>query len=146
LSATIKMRAIVSLRLLAPHAIALANVRIEVPVSVQFSARMSRSEEHSATRLPTPLHIDRAAGPEIDLTTIGYSVAFGGSKDAVGTILLGTPAGLDALTAFLRKIGLASSEIEIARRALSEQPHHELPDMKLSPTTLQQLGEPGTAR
>ena len=37
---------------------------------------------------------------------------------------------LEALTAFLQKIGLASSEIEIARRVLSEQSHHELPDLK----------------
>jgi len=34
---------------------------------------------------------------------------------------LGSPAGLEALAAFLRKIGLASSEIETARRVLSEQ-------------------------
>jgi len=106
---------------------------------------MSPSQEHPAAG-PTPLHIDRAAGPEIDLTTTGYSVTFGGSKDAVGTVLLGSPAGLEALAAFLRKIGLASSEIETARRVLSEQAHHELPDVKLSPPILRQLGEPGIPR
>ena len=83
-------------------------MRVDVPVRVQSFASMSPSQEHPAAG-PTPLHIDRAAGPEIDLTTTGYSV------------LLGSPAGLEALAAFLRKIGLASSEIETARRALSEQ-------------------------
>jgi len=107
---------------------------------------MSPSEERSAAVPPTPLHIDRAAGPEIDLTTTGFSVTFGGSKDAVGTVLLGRPEGLDALTAFLRKIGLASPEVQIAWRVLSEQAHHELPDVKVSPTILRQLGEPGTPR
>ena len=82
---------------------------------------MRPSQENVAARPPTLLHIDRAAGPTIDLTKTEYSVTFGGSKDAVGTILLGSPAGLEALAAFLRKIGLASSEIETARRALSEQ-------------------------
>ena len=105
---------------------------------------MSPSQEPPAARQPIPLHIDRAAGPAIDLTTTEYSVTFGGSKDAVGTVLLGSPAGLEALAAFLRKIGLASSEIEIARRVLSEQAHHELPDVKLSPTILRNLGETGT--
>jgi hypothetical protein len=104
---------------------------------------MSPSQEHPAAGPPTPLHIDRAVGPEIDLTTTGYSVTFGGSKDAVGTVLLGTPAGLEALTAFLRKIGLASPEIEIARRVLSEQSHYEIPDVKISATILRQFGEPG---
>ena len=66
-----------------------------------------------------PHHIERAGGPTIDLTKTEYSVTFGGSKDAVGTVLLGTPAGLEALTAFPRQIGLASPEIEIARRVLS---------------------------
>ena len=106
-------------------------MRVDVPVRVQSFASMSPSQEHPAAG-PTPLHIDRAAGPEIDLTTTGYSV------------LLGSPAGLEALAAFLRKIGLASSEIEIARRVLSEQAHHELPDVKLSPTVLRNLGETGT--
>jgi len=105
---------------------------------------MSPSQEHAAAGPPTPLHIDRAAGPEIDLTTTGYAVTFGGSKDAVGTVLLGTPAGLEALTAFLRQIGLASPEIEIARRVLSEQSHYEIPDVKISPTILRQLGSPAS--
>ena len=107
---------------------------------------MGPSQENVAARPPTPLHIDRAAGPTIDLTKTEYSVTFGGSKDAVGTILLGKPEGLNALTAFLRMLGLASQEIEIARGVLSEQSHYELPDVKLSPTILRQLWEPGTAR
>ena len=93
-----------------------------------------------------PHHIDRAAGPTIDLTKTEYSVTFGGSKDAVGTVLLGSPAGLEALTAFLHMIGLASPEIDIARRVLSEQSHYEIPDVKLSPTILRQLGDPGMPR
>jgi hypothetical protein len=104
---------------------------------------MSPLDEHSVAVPPTPLHIDRAAGPEIDLTTTGFSVTFGGSKDAVGTVLLGKPEGLKALMAFLRKIGLAFAEMEIARRVLSEQSHHEISDVKMSPTILRQLGEPG---
>ena len=67
-------------------------------------------------------------------------------EDAVGTVLLGNPQGLEALTAFLRKIGLASPEIEIAQRVLAEQWHYEFPDVKLSPAILRQLGEPGTPR
>src|SRR5437762_8431193 len=114
-------------------------MRVDVPVRVQSFASMSPSQEHPAAG-PTPLHIDRAAGPAIDLTTTEYSVTFGGSKDAVGTVLLGSPAGLEALAAFLRKIGLASSEIEISRRVLSEQANQELPDVKLSPTILRNLG------
>src|SRR2546426_2665005 len=103
---------------------------------------MGPSQENIAARPPTPLHIDRAAGPTIDLTKTEYSVTFGGSKDAVGTVLLGSPAGLGALTAFLPKIGLASPEIDIARRGLSEQTHYEIPDVKLFPTILRQLRGP----
>src|SRR6266853_776820 len=102
---------------------------------------MGPSQENIAARPPTPLHIDRAAGPTIDLTKTEYSVTFGGSKDAVGTILLGKPEGLEALVGFLRRIGLASPEIEIARGVLSEQSHHEIPDVKLPQTILRQLGE-----
>jgi len=107
---------------------------------------MGPSQENIAARPPTPLHIDRAADPTIDLTTTEYSVTFGGSKDAVGTILLGKPEGLNALAAFLRTLGLASQEIDIARGVLSEQAHYEIPDVKVSPTILRQLGKPGTPR
>jgi hypothetical protein len=130
----------------APYAVAWAQLPIQGQSRVQSSAKMSSSREHAAAKPPPPLHIDRAAGPQIDLTTTGFSVTFGGSKDAVGAILLGTPAGLEALTAFLRKIGLASPEIETARRVLSEQSHYEIPDVKVSPTILRQLGESGTPR
>ncbi len=88
-------------------------MRVDVPVRVQSFASMSPSQEHPAAG-PTPLHIDRAAGPEIDLTTTGYSVTFGGSKDAVGTVLLRSPAGLEALRRFS-----ASSD----SRRLRSRPH-----------------------
>jgi hypothetical protein len=119
---------------------------IALSVGVQSFASMNPSQEHTSARPPAPLHIDRAAGPAVDLTTTKYSVTIGGSKDAVGTVLLGSPAGLDALTAFLYKLGLTSKEIEIARRVLSEQPHFAFRDVKVSPAVLRQLGEPGTPR
>jgi hypothetical protein len=130
----------------APHSVERAKFRIEVSVGIESLAGMSPSDGKPALRPPTPLHIARAAGPAIDLTTTEYSVTIGGSKDAVGTVLLGSPAGLDALTAFLHKIGLASSEIENARRVLSEQSDYELPDVTVSPTILRQLGELRTPR
>jgi hypothetical protein len=69
-----------------------------------------------------------------------YAVSLGGSKDDVGTVLIATPKGVDALTALLQKIGVRRSEIETACKVLAEQPYHQIPSVKLSPAFLRRLG------
>lgn len=87
-----------------------------------------------------PLHISRAESPTIRPSTAVYAVSLGGSKDDVGTVLIGTPKGLDALAALLERIGVGRSEIETAGTVLAEQPYHQIPNVKLSPTFLRRLG------
>ncbi len=48
--------------------------------------------------------------------------------------------GVRTLRTFLLKLGVAPSEIEIACRVLNEQAHHEIPDVKLRPAALRDLG------
>ena len=59
-------------------------------------------------------------------TTAEYAVSMGGAKDGVGTVLLGKPKGLSALTVFLHGLDVASAEIATACRVLTEQPHYEI--------------------
>lgn len=87
-----------------------------------------------------PLHISRGESLRIRPATAVYAVSLGGSKDDVGTILIGTPKGLDALTAFLQKIGVGRAEIETACKVLAEQPYHQIPSVKLTATILRRLG------
>ncbi len=89
---------------------------------------------------PVPLHISRGESPRIRPTTAVYAVSLGGSKDDVGTVLIGTPKGVDALTVLLQKIGVGRSEIETACKVLAEQPYHQIPNVKLSATFLRRLG------
>ena len=89
---------------------------------------------------PVPLHIEGSDDPAIILETTGYRVSLGGSKDGVGTIVLGTAKGVRTLRIFLLKLGVAPSEVEIACRVLDEQAHHEIPDVNLRPAALRDLG------
>jgi hypothetical protein len=45
----------------------------------------------------TVVCIDRPDGPGIDLSTLEYSVTFGGAKDDVGAVIVARPNGLVAL-------------------------------------------------
>jgi len=94
----------------------------------------------NSSETPVPLHISRGESPNIHPTTAVYAVSLGGSKDDVGTVLIGTPKGIDALTALLDKIGVGRSEIETACKVLAEQPYHQISNVKLTPTILRRLG------
>ena len=102
-------------------------------------AGASDDERQKPARPRTPLHIERWDGGAIDPATAEYTVSFGGSKDGVGTILIGKCRGLDGLDTFLRGLGVPSSEIETALRVLAGQPRHEIPDVKLTRAALRRL-------
>jgi hypothetical protein len=91
---------------------------------------------------PVPLHIQRAENVETLPETTDYQVSLGGSKDGTGTIMLGTAKGQRALRAFLVKLGVAASDIDIACRVLIEQAHHEIPDVQVRSAALRDLGDP----
>ena len=95
------------------------------------------ARQHSV-KTPTPLHIDREDG-DIHPPTAEYAVSFGGSKDRVGTVLLGRPQGVDALTALLRGLGIAPGEIVTACHVLTEQTHHVIPDVMLTPAVVRRF-------
>ena len=86
-----------------------------------------------------PLHIDRLDHDGADPATAEYSVSMGGRKDAVGTVLLGKPKGLSALTALLRGLEVPGAEIETACRALTKQLHHEIAHVNVTPVILRRL-------
>ena len=65
--------------------------------------------------------------------------ALGGTKDAVGTVLLGRPKGLSALVALLRGLEVPGAEIEAACRALTEQLHYEVERVSVTPAILRRL-------
>ena len=94
----------------------------------------------NSSKMPVPLHIIRGGSPTIRSATAVYTVSLGGSKDGVGTILIGTPRGVNGLTALLEKIGVGRSEIETACKVLAEQPYHQVPGVKLTTTMLRRLG------
>ena len=94
----------------------------------------------NSSRTPVPLHISRGGSPAIRHVTAVYAVSLGGSKDGVGTVLIGTPKGVDALAALLEQIGVGRSEIETACKVLAEQTYHQIPRVKMTPTTLRRLG------
>ncbi|SRR6266446_2761098 len=94
----------------------------------------------NSSKTPVPLHISRGGSPTIRHATAVYAVSLGGSKAAVGTVLIGIPKGVDALTALLEKIGVGRSEIETACQVLADQPYHQIPSVKVTPTMLRRLG------
>jgi hypothetical protein len=89
------------------------------------------------TRLP--LHINRLDPNGVDSATAEYAVSMGGAKDGVGTVLLGKPRGLRALTSLLQGLEVPSAEIETACRALVEQSHHEIRHVNVTTTVLRRL-------
>jgi len=86
-----------------------------------------------------PLHIDRLDHGGTNSVTAEYAVSMGGAKDGVGTVLLGKPKGLSALTAFLRGLDVAPAEIETACRAITTEPHYEIRHANVTPAILQRL-------
>jgi hypothetical protein len=50
----------------------------------------------------------------------------GGAKDGMGTVLLGKPKGLSALTVFLHRLDVAPGEIATACRAITKETHYEI--------------------
>jgi hypothetical protein len=102
-------------------------------------ARTPQESRQHSVKAPTPLHIEREDGEGIHPPTAEYAVAFGGSKDRAGTMLLGRPQGLDALTVLLRSLGIAADEIETACQVLTEQSHYVIPDVSLTPLVLRRF-------
>jgi hypothetical protein len=98
-------------------------------------ARTSQQSRQHSAKTPTPLHVVREDG-DIHPLTAEYEVSFGGSKDRVGTVLLGRPQGLDALAALLRGLDMAHAEIVTACQVLMEQPHYAIPDVMLTPAVV----------
>ncbi len=88
----------------------------------------------------TVVRIDRSDSPGIDLSTVEYSVTFGGAKDDVGAVIVAKPKGFDALTALLRKLPMATADIETAIRVLTSQPRHMIPDVTVTRELLRSLG------
>jgi len=86
-----------------------------------------------------PLHIDRLNHDGADPAGAEYAVSMGGTKDAVGTVLLGRPKGLSGLAALLRGLEVPGAEIEAACRALTEQLHYEVARVSVTPAILRRL-------
>jgi hypothetical protein len=104
----------------------------------QESDALARTSQQSV-KTPTPLHIDREDGDGINPPTAEYAVSFGGSKDRVGTVLLGRPQGLDALGTLLRGLGIPHGEIVTVCHVLTKQPHYVIPDVTLTPFLLRRF-------
>ena len=73
-----------------------------------------------------PLHIDRLDHDGANSATAEYAVSMGGAKDGVGTVLLGKPKGLSALTVFLHRLDVAPGEIATACRGITKETHYEI--------------------
>ena len=86
------------------------------------------------------LHIVRPDSSDAHRTTTKFSVSFGGHKDGVGAIELGKPKDIEALASLLRKLQIPPTEIEIACRVLTTEPHHEIPNVILRVGIVRQLG------
>jgi hypothetical protein len=93
----------------------------------------------AARTATVPLHIDRLDHDGADPARAEYVVSMGGTKDAVGTVLLGKPKGLSALAALLRGLEVTGAEVETACRALTEQLHHEISRVSVTPAILRRL-------
>ncbi len=104
----------------------------------QEADAVARTPQHSVNTL-TPLHIDRVDGDGINPPTAEYVVSFGGAKDGVGTVVLAKPQGFDALVVLLRGLNIAHAEIGTACQVLTEQAHHEISDVTLTPAVLRRF-------
>jgi len=106
----------------------------------QESDAVAQDAAPPAARTATiPLHIDRLNHDGADPAGAEYAVSMGGTKDAVGTVLLGRPKGLSALVALLRGLEVPGAEIEAACRALTEQLHYEVERVSVTPAILRRL-------
>ena len=106
----------------------------------ESDAVAQRAAAPPAARAATiPLHIDRLDHDGADPARAEYAVSMGGTKDAVGTVLLGKPKGLSALAALLRGLEVPDGEIETACRALAEHLHYEVARVSVTPTILRRL-------
>ena len=104
----------------------------------QESNVLARASQQSVSTRP-PLHIDRVDGDGINPPTAEYVVSFGGAKDGVGTVVLAKPQGFDALVVLLRGLSIAHAEIGTACQVLTEQAHHEISDVTLTPAVLRRF-------
>ncbi len=104
----------------------------------QEADAVARTPQHSVKTL-TPLHIVREDGDGINPPTAEYVVSFGGAKDGVGTVVLAKPQGFDALVVLLRGLSIAHAEIGTACQVLTEQAHHEISDVTLTPAVLRRF-------
>jgi len=86
------------------------------------------------------VHIVRPDRLAVQPTKVEFSVSFGGHKDGVGTIELGKPKDIEALTSLLRKLQIPPTEIEIACRVLTTELRHEIPNVILRRGIFRQLG------
>ena len=89
---------------------------------------------------PGIVYIVRPDHLAVQPTTMEFSVSFGGHKDGVGTVELGKPKDIEALASLLRKLQIPPTEIEIACRVLTTEPHHEIPNVILRRGIFRQLG------
>ena len=87
------------------------------------------------------IYIDRVDGGAIGLRSPSYFlVSFGGEKDGTGTFYLGRVSGLGRLAALLTKVGVQPAEVDTALQTLPGQPHHQVPNVTLTPDVLRDLG------
>jgi hypothetical protein len=85
-------------------------------------------------------HPRRAAEPVWADASVGILDELGGKKDGVGAFYIGRASGLDALAAFLLKLGVAQDDVDSALQVLAAQPHHQIPNVTLTKAFLRTLG------
>ena len=111
------------------------------PCRSGYEASPQRVSTLSArTVTPGVVHILRPDRLAVQPITMEFSVSFGGHKDGVGTVELGKPKDIEALASLLRKLQIPPTEIEIAGRVLTTEPHHEIPNVILRVGIVRQLG------
>jgi len=78
--------------------------------------------------------------PSRQTTASMFALSFGGKKDSVGAFYVGRASRLDALAAFLLKLGVSQDEVDTALQVLSAQPHHQILNATLTKEFLRTLG------
>jgi len=61
-------------------------------------------------------------------------------KDGVGAFYVGRASGLDALAAFLLKLGVVQAEVDVALQVLAAQPIHQIANVTVTKAFLCTLG------
>ena len=69
-----------------------------------------------------------------------FLVSFGGKKDGVGTFWVGSTIDIGAVSALLPMLGVSATEVKTAVQVLMTEPHHEIPDVMLTPAMIRELG------